>query len=416
MRVLHLSYHENSGGAAIATNRIHKSLLKSKVDSIMLVKNKISNSEKVISSKKILDIFLDKFNLYFQRKLHKINSNYNKNKVSKSYNLLPTFKLKTIKKINPDIVNLHWIGNNFINFKEISLIKKPIVWTIHDMWPYCGSEHYSLDDRFIHGYKENKIINKNKFFSIDLDKITWLKKKKYLSKKINFVPTSTWQENNLKKSYLFKNSNSKKIYYPINGDEWNRKNKLDSRKTLDVPLDKKILLFVSEKVDNPIKGFNFLKKMFYEKENNDFYLLVLGEKNKERFKNIKVQFKFFEKIKNNINSLVEIYSASDLLLAPSKLESFGIVAQEAACCGLPTVAFTNTGFEDTVSHKESGYIAKNDDLNDFYNGINWCLNNENYSKISENAKAISRTKFDENKIASEYINFYNNLINNYIKL
>ena len=144
MKVLHLSYYDKSGGAAIATHRIHQALLKSKVDSLMLVSNKISDSKNIISSNKLIDVSLDRINLYFQRKLHKINLNSNIYKVSKSYNLLPTFKLETINRINPDIVNLHWIGNNFINFKEIPLIKKPVVWTLHDMWPFCGAEHYSM--------------------------------------------------------------------------------------------------------------------------------------------------------------------------------------------------------------------------------------------------------------------------------
>ena len=83
------------------------------------------------------------------------------------------------------------------------------------------------------------------------------------------------------------------------------------------------------------------------------------------FNNLNIDFKFIEKINNKTENLIEIYSAADLLLAPSKLESFGIVAQEAACCSVPTVAFDKTGFEDTISHKQNGYIAKNSDVSDF---------------------------------------------------
>ena len=213
MRILHLSYHENSGGAAIATNRIHKSLLKANVDSLMYVQNKQSNSEKIFTSGSKIEIFLDRLNMFCQRKLHKFNANVNSQKISKSYNILPTFKLKLIKKLNPDIVNLHWIGNNFINFKEISKIEKPIVWTLHDMWPYCGSEHYSYNERYINGYSKYNSFRRNKNFTFDFDKLVWLQKKKYLSFNLNFVATSKWQENNLKKSLLFKSSNSTIIHY-----------------------------------------------------------------------------------------------------------------------------------------------------------------------------------------------------------
>ena len=93
MKVLHLSYHEKTGGAAIAANRIHNSLLKHGVDSMMLVKNKTSKSEKVIISENIFENFFDKLNLFFQRRFDRFNSNINEHKISKSYNLLPTLKL-----------------------------------------------------------------------------------------------------------------------------------------------------------------------------------------------------------------------------------------------------------------------------------------------------------------------------------
>ena len=62
------------------------------------------------------------------------------------------FKSNTLKRIdilNPDIVNLHWINNEMISIEEICRISKPLVWTIVDMWPFSGSEHYN----------QNKVYN-----------------------------------------------------------------------------------------------------------------------------------------------------------------------------------------------------------------------------------------------------------------
>ena len=97
-----------------------------------------------------------------------------------------------------------------------------------------------------------------------------------------------------------------------------------------------------------------------------------------------------------MQSLLSLYSASDLLLAPSRLESFGIVAQEAASCNLPSVVFSETGFEDTISHMKSGYIARNNDIEDFKNGVKWCLDSHNYdttsiTKASKEIMALPKT-------------------------
>ena len=182
------------------------------------------------------------------------------------------------------------------------------------------------------------------------------------------------------------------------------------KKKLGLPLNKKIILFISERIDNPIKGFSLLKKILNDKAFNNYFLIILGEKNKELFEKINFDFKFIEKIKDDMSALISIYSASDLLLAPSSLESFGIVAQEAASCSLPAIAFSDTGFEDTIAHKISGYIAKNQDLDDFRNGIKWCLEDNNHKKISDAARQITTNKFNESEIASEYINLYKKLI------
>ena len=175
MKILHLNYYDVSGGASIAAYRIHKSLIQESINSQMYVSEKKIKDSNIIETNKN---FIDKINIRLQRKLHRFNSKSKINyKASKSYNLFPTFKIKEINSLNADIINLHWIGNNFLSIREISKLNAPIVWTVHDMWPYCGSEHYTSQNRYIHGYNKFNNLRKNKFFSFDLDKIVWNKKK-----------------------------------------------------------------------------------------------------------------------------------------------------------------------------------------------------------------------------------------------
>ena len=63
-------------------------------------------------------------------------------------NIFNNLNLKRItKNIDFDLIHLHWIGNEMISIKEISHINKPIVWTMHDMWPFCGGEHFTSNLR-----------------------------------------------------------------------------------------------------------------------------------------------------------------------------------------------------------------------------------------------------------------------------
>ena len=41
------------------------------------------------------------------------------------------------------IIHLHWI-NGLVNMKSLKKVKKPIVWTIRDLWPLTGGCHFHL--------------------------------------------------------------------------------------------------------------------------------------------------------------------------------------------------------------------------------------------------------------------------------
>lgn len=59
--------------------------------------------------------------------------------------------------------------------------------------------------------------------------------------------------------------------------------------------------------------------------------------------------------------LADFYRAADVLVMPSRSESFGLVAAEAQACGLPVVATRVGGLAHVVSHDVSGVLVDGDD-------------------------------------------------------
>ncbi len=55
--------------------------------------------------------------------------------------------------------------------------------------------------------------------------------------------------------------------------------------------------------------------------------------------------------------LSTFYRASDVVVVPSKSESFGLVALEAAACGTPVVTASVGGLQDLVVHGETGFLV-----------------------------------------------------------
>ena len=114
---------------------------------------------------------------------------------------------------------------------------------------------------------------------------------------------------------------------------------------------------------------------------------------------------------NDDQTLALIYSAADVMVVPSYIESFGQTASEAQACGLPVVAFNSTGLKDIVSHKETGYLAKPYSWEDIYEGIKWILIND--KKINFSIQSSSRAKklWSPEVISKKYFHLYRDSLN-----
>ena len=139
MKVLILNHSDKFGGAANSTIRIFKSLQKKKgLEIYLYVKKKNILHNKIIEQSRFIYL-ITKLSEIFLKKIFHFNSvNFH------SYNLIPTDIKKVIKQINPDIIQLHWIGQNTVSIKDFAEFNKPIIWRLSDMWPILATEHYDL--------------------------------------------------------------------------------------------------------------------------------------------------------------------------------------------------------------------------------------------------------------------------------
>ena len=410
IKVLHINYSDIKGGAAIAVKRIHDAQKKIDVDSRIVVAEKYLDHKDVIGPKSTFEEVKWKILNSINRKIGNLEKKERYD--SNSYNLIPNNFVKKINRISCDIINLHWIGNNLIPIKDLKKINKPLVWTLHDMWAYTGSEHYTKSFRFIQGYNKN---NKPKELSgYDFEKYCWNLKKKNYPENLSIIATSNWQLNNAKKSFLLKDKKLFKIPLPIDFNFWKPLDKTISRKNLDLPLDKKIILIGAENLEYKKKDFNLIKDIFSDIIKNDNILVIFGKISREYFKGLdESKIKFLNEVKSNTLDLKSIYSASDLFIAPSVQESFGQTVLEAASCCLPSICFEKNGISEIIDHKINGYVAKYQNIEDFKSGINWCLDNLNTNKMNERLEVL-KNKFSMEKIGDQYKSLYLDILNNNI--
>ena len=196
---------------------------------------------------------------------------------------------------------------------------------------------------------------------------------------------------------------------------WTPANNTHIRNTLGLPQDKKIILFgANQSTHDHMKGFDLLKEalsLLPKEKKKDVELLVFGADSGGSLENEGYSVNFLGYI-GDLSHLRDLYRSADVMLVPSRLESFGQTASEAHACGIPVVAFDASGTADIVDHMKTGYLAKAFDVNDFCAGILWVLENDLRRKqLGLEARRKAVNSFDHLLVAKEHIKTYKKVLN-----
>lgn len=415
--IIHLSYSDIKGGASIACFRIHKSILREgKYISKILVKDQnIFSADILPIYKSIVGKIYGKIKSNLGRKIQLLQNS--KSTIIHSNSFLPSFLHRTLNKSEAEIIHLHWIQCDTISIKSIGRIKKPVVWTLHDSWPFCGCEHhpnYYIDKRFQDGYNKNNKPKGN--FGIDLDKWAWHSKVKSFKNKIYIVTPSEWMAKNVMSSKLMKNWKVKVIPNPVPDVFFNNYDINEVRGLFNLPKNKFLLLFSGYKADKDFnKGYDLLEKILYYldfiNKEKDIELILIGidKKNINLKNNIKTHsFSYI----SNINKLSMLYSASNLICVTSRIENQCQIIAEAQAVGAPPIAFNSTGNSENIKHKKTGLLIKPFDYQKFAESIIEIKRNPKLYNLMKNySREFASLRYKGKNISRLYTNLYDMILN-----
>ncbi|MBD2522541.1 glycosyltransferase family 4 protein [Nostoc sp. FACHB-133] len=396
MKVLHLSTHDIGGGAARAAYRLHTGLQDIGLQSQMLVQEKSSNDKTVIAPKIRLFQGIAKAKLTFESLPLKL---YTQKKNTPFFiQWLPDRVIPKVAQINPDIINLHWISGAFMQIETFSKLKRPLVWTLHDMWGFTGGCHVIGEcDR----YKVScgACPQLNSINEWDLSRWVWRRKvKAWKNINLTLVSPSSWLAECARSSSLFQNLRIEVIPHGLDTQKYRPINRHFARETLKLPQDKKLILFGAiEATSDRNKGFHLLQPALQELSKagwkDNFEVVIFGASQPENPPDLGFKTYYLGHLYDDL-SLATVYSAADVMLVPSLQESFGQTASESLACGTPVVAFNSTGLKDIVDHQQNGYLANPYEVDDFAKGIAWILENEQrLEKLSFYARKKAEQEF-----------------------
>ena len=371
MKVIQINSVYKTGSTGSIVYTIHKYLEKNNHESIVIYGrgNKIKEKNVYKSSLEILS----KFN----KLLSKITGYINKG------NILSTNKIiRIIKNEKPNVVHIHNLNDFFVNeyrlLKYLATQKIHTIITLHSEQMYTGTCGYALNCK---AWKENGCqkcphlyistqskIDKTKRAFLKLKKVYSLFNKDYL----NIVACTPWLEKNSKESILLKNFKSTTI---VNGgDPSIYKGNYDIGELKAKYTYKKIILFVCPRLNDPIKGHQYIDSLSSLLP-NEYKVLVVGKviPNIKETKNAI----YLGEIKDK-KALAKYYQLAYTTVMLSQRECFPMVIVESLLCGTPVVAFNSIGPVGAFP-KEYVVFTK-------------------YGDVKELCKAIQRVKADKTEI------------------
>ncbi|GAB6147247.1 glycosyltransferase [Desulfocicer niacini] len=414
MKILHIVGGELTGGAARGAYWLSKGLQELDIES-KIYTNSIETfgDENVISttqSKKEKALSL------FRSQLDPSLKIFYKNSIKRSdfsTGLWGQDFTRTKVYQEADIIHLHWICGGFINIKHLKKIKKPIVWTIRDMWPMTGGCHYADIFNCVN-YKSGcgfcKVLGSNTKF--DLSRFVLKRKVQNIPIKTKLVGISDWISEQAKNSSLFKKFDIRTIYNNVNSNDFFPVDKKIAKNILGINTNKKIVLANVVSNKGFYKGFDKFLAAAQKLDPKKYFLLFFGKSDRS-FDSQILGFEY-----KNVNYAYDIivlrllYSSADVYVAPSTIDAFGKTIAESMACGTPVVCFDATGPKEIVTHKEDGFKAIPFDVNSLKNGIEWVINSPNYYELARNARKKIKENFDSILIARQYIKLYDEILSN----
>jgi len=414
LNLVMLNTDDSRGGAAIATYRLHTGLRSIGVDSHLMVLNKYTDDPTVVGPEP-QTIWQKAMARFYLHRDWRVSAHY----LAKGKNLFSPAKCpdklaRRVSAINPDVVHLFWVTFGFMKIETLKQFNKPIVWTLHDMWPFTGGCHYDDEcGRFRQSCGKCPILSSGS--ENDLSRHIWERKRKsWRDVPIVVVATSHWLGDMARSSSLFKNQRIEVIPNGIDTERYKPLDKRAARDAYGLPQDKHLVLFSAfSATTDKRKGNQFLvhalKIMAQSGWGEKAELVVIGASAPEDPTGLGMKVHYMGRLHDEISQVL-LYSAADVTVAPSMQENLSNTVMESLSCGTPVVAFNIGGMPDMIEHQRSGYLARPFDSADLAAGIMWVLKDKTrHNMLSQHARNTVVERYALKTVANQYLALYQSI-------
>lgn len=321
--------------------------------------------------------------------------------------------LNYISKFKPDVIHLHNIHAYYINvyllFDYIRRNDIPVVWTLHDDWPFTGRCAYFYEcEKWKSGCGGcPKLSEYPKTIFIDRSAGEWKRKQKafYTIPRLVLTPPSQWLANDLQSSFLGNKQikvvpnaiDTETIFYPRERNILRRK--------LGISSTQHVVLAVAPDFNNERKGGKYILELAKAVEIDNLKILIVGWKGDNN--NLPANVIAIPPTKNQ-NELAEYYSSADVFVITSIAENFPTVVLESLACGTPVVGFKVGGIPEQIK-EHCGIVVTPKDVGELRKGVLNVISNPS-SFARECCRKTAVEDYSSSVMVERYVSIYRELM------
>ncbi|HEY0147012.1 MAG TPA: glycosyltransferase [Methylovirgula sp.] len=313
-----------------------------------------------------------------------------------------------LARLKPRLVHLHWLGAGVASLDELARIDVPVIWTLHDAWPFTGGCHYTGT---CDGYQRHcgtcPQLDSDEIG--DLSHIVWQRKQR-IYKKIApvIVAPSHWLAEIAGQSSLLAGRRIEVIANGLDLTLFKPADRDRARAHFGLPAEETILLFGAHQLTDPRKGGDLLRAAL---DRIDFpcHLVTFGSGALSLASTKYVTVQAVAPVDDDAE-LALLYSAADVFVCPSREDNLPNMVAEALACATPCVAFEINGIPEMICHERNGFLAQPFAVDELVAGIRWVAQHPAPQALRDAARRKAVESFDRDKMAERYAALYSELL------
>lgn len=360
MKIGLFSTSDSEGGAPRATFRLFQALRQTGTDASLVVQRQRSKASGVIPTQRVLGWETSQIRTILDRIPAVCQDPFKRPRIAPNW--VPDSLPLLAAQHQFDVVNLHLVNCGFVRVETLAKFRRPLVWTLHDMWAFTGGCSYVAGcTRFedecgrcpLLGAKEEN----------DLSRRIWQRKQQaWGTLNLTIVTPSRWMKSCVQRSSLLGRYAVECIPYGIDTDVFRPEDREKVRQELGLPIHCHLVLFGATAADSdPRKGFDLLAgalaRLPREIAGKPVVAVVFGNTAPVNIPDLGIPLWSLGPVKGD-DRLRLVYSAADVFAAPSREDNLPNTVIESLACGTPVVAFDIGGMPDMIDHEKTGRLVK----------------------------------------------------------